>query len=121
MSDQKQEPQRILVTGSREWTDRFIISAALFDFPPGTKLCHGGAKGADAIAAVVATEYGFEVTEYPARWSEHGKRAGPIRNQNMLDDFKPTLVLAFPLPQSVGTYDMIRRAKKAGIEVREPA
>ena len=37
----------------------------------------------------------------------------------MLDDFKPDLVIAFPLPSSIGTRDMIRRAKAACIEVIE--
>jgi hypothetical protein len=35
----------------------------------------------------------------------------------MLDDFEPDLVLAFPTKNSVGTWDMIRRARKAGVPV----
>ena len=35
----------------------------------------------------------------------------------MLDEGKPDLVVAFP--GGTGTADMIRRAKKAGVEVKE--
>lgn len=52
-----------------------------------------------------------------ADWKTHGRAAGPIRNQRMIDEWKPTLVIAFAGGR--GTADMIRRAKAAGIEVRE--
>jgi len=31
-----------------------------------------------------------------ARWAELGRKAGAIRNQQMLDEGRPTLVVAFP-------------------------
>jgi len=40
-----------------------------------------------------------------------------MRNQKMLDDNKVDLVVAFP--GGKGTADMVERAKKANIEVRE--
>jgi hypothetical protein len=46
-----------------------------------------------------------------------GKAAGPIRNQRMIDEGKPDLVIAFPGGR--GTADMVSRAKKAGIPVQE--
>jgi len=54
---------------------------------------------------------------FPADWKSYGKGAGPIRNQLMLDEGKPDLVLAFhnDISSSRGTADMIRRAKKHGI------
>ena len=51
--------------------------------------------------------------EMPADWTKHGKAAGPIRNQKMLDEC-PDLVVAFP--GGKGTADMVRRAMKAGID-----
>lgn len=47
---------------------------------------------------------------------KYGKSAGPIRNQTMLDDGKPDLVLAFPGGR--GTADMVAKAEKHGIPVR---
>lgn len=42
--------------------------------------------------------------------------AGGIRNKQMLNEGKPDLVIAFPTENSKGTWDMVRRAKRAGIE-----
>lgn len=50
------------------------------------------------------------------RSATNGKAAGPIRNQRMLDEGKPDLVVAFPGGR--GTADMVRRAKAAGVPVR---
>lgn len=77
----------------------------------------GGAKGADSAAADFAVVSFCQLQEFKADWNKHGKAAGAIRNQQMLDEGKPDLVVAFPGGR--GTADMVRRAKKAGIEVRE--
>ena len=49
---------RLVVTGSRDWTDRAVVEAALRRLPVG-RLAHGGARGLDTIAAEVATELGW--------------------------------------------------------------
>ncbi len=54
---------------------------------------------------------------YEADWHEHGRAAGPIRNARMIAEGRPDLVIAFPGGR--GTADMVSRARKAGIEVRE--
>jgi hypothetical protein len=54
---------------------------------------------------------------YPADWAKHGRAASPIRNQQMLDEGRPNLVVAFPGGR--GTADMVRRARSAGVEVIE--
>jgi len=77
----------------------------------------GGAKGVDFLARGWALSMNFECIEYPADWKTYGKAAGSIRNQQMLDEGKPDLVVAFP--GGKGTKDMVTRARKAGIEVIE--
>jgi len=84
----------------------------------------GGASGADFLAKVFALdEMGWLNSpkvlhqEFLADWKTHGRAAGMIRNQEMLDEGKPDLVVAFP--GGSGTEDMIRRSKKAGIKVIE--
>ena len=52
---------------------------------------------------------------YEAQWDKYGKAAGAIRNQQMLDEGKPELVVAFPGGR--GTEDMVNRAKKAGLGI----
>lgn len=54
---------------------------------------------------------------YPANWSKYKKKAGPIRNQQMLDEGKPDLVVAFS--GGTGTADMVHRAKVANVKVIE--
>lgn len=83
---------------------------------PVTCLIEGGALGADRLARRWAyTVGGITVETFPADWGAHGKAAGPIRNQRMIDEGKPDVVLAFPGGR--GTADMIRRAEAAGIRV----
>jgi hypothetical protein len=77
-------------------------------------LVHGAAKGADTIAASLADHMGWDVEAFPAEWDRFGRRAGPVRNQLMVDH-GADICLVFPLPDSRGTWDCVRRAKAAGI------
>jgi hypothetical protein len=115
------KPLRVLVCGGRDFTDRSLVWRKLDEFSYGKDitLIQGGATGADRFAY----EWGafrrhcIELITERANWGAHGKAAGPIRNQKMIDEHKPDLVLAFPGGR--GTADMVRRAKAAGIEVVE--
>lgn len=101
---------KVLVTGSRDWADRKAIEEG-FDLLEPTLIIHGDAKGADWIANAVAGTRGIDIVKFPANWNKHGKKAGPIRNRLMFDSMQPNAVLAFPLPQSIGTLDMIKYAR----------
>jgi hypothetical protein len=84
------------------------------------EIIEGGAKGADTLAHQWATEHKRPVHTFKANWEEYGKRAGFIRNKQMLDEGKPHVVLAFfsdSHNKSKGTAMMIKLAKKSGIEV----
>ena len=121
---------KILVCGSRDWSNRRVIKQALLKLPKeGTIIVHGGATGADSIADDIARKAGFEVRVYPVTeedWAEHGKSAGPRRNSHMIrmehsdkQGVPINLVLAFTpnLDRSRGTKDMVQKARKAGIKV----
>ncbi len=84
---------------------------------PEVTIITGMAKGVDSAAYDWAVINWTKILEFPADWKTHGKAAGPIRNQQMLDEGKPDLVVAFP--GGNGTADMVRRAKKANIKVIE--
>lgn len=107
---------RVLITGSRDWTDASRIVKLLSHFAKDTTIIEGGARGADRLARQAAEELGLEVETHEADWDRYGRRAGPIRNQQMVDS-GADLCLAFPLPESKGTFDCIERAEKAGIFV----
>lgn len=117
-------PRRILVCGSRHWDDYATIYKTLQPYiaalPPGADeptVIHGAARGADRQAAAAASDLGFWVEAHPADWKTHGKAAGPIRNNRMLDT-KPDLVIAFKWTgESSGTDHTIAEARKRGIKV----
>lgn len=109
---------KILVCGGRDYSDWGRINEVLSSkVTYRDTIIHGDALGADRLAGKWAKEVGVQVLSYPADWEKYPKAAGPIRNQQMLDEGKPDLVIAFPGGR--GTADMVRRAKKAGIKVIE--
>jgi hypothetical protein len=111
---------RVLVCGGRNFHDGDMLIEALNEIhaaTPITLVIQGGAAGADRLAGYWAYRRAIECKVYPAQWKRYGNRiAGPIRNQLMLDDGKPDLVVAFP--GGSGTADMVRRARTAGVPVR---
>lgn len=107
---------KVLITGSRDWKDRAAIERGLELMQP-TLVIHGDAQGADWIADAVAQTDGLQRAKFPANWGGEGKAAGPKRNRLMFDLMKPDVVLAFPLPQSVGTKDMMNYARSQGCPV----
>ena len=140
---------RVLVCGSRKWTDRAIVFRVLDGFGPtaadDTTIIEGQCPygGADAFAAEWAQIYDDAVEHLPFPPEiRNGVVQGPARNQRMLDEGKPDVVIAFkdgfqrdvpgwepgtdgkanfarPIPGFAkgGTEDMVRRAKAAGIPV----
>jgi hypothetical protein len=110
---------RILITGSRDWTYLYRILVALQDHASaGDTVIHGGAKGADEIAGVLWKPYG-PVEVYPltrADWERHGRRAGYLRNQAMVDA-GADICLAFIKNNSRGASMCAALAEKAGIPV----
>jgi hypothetical protein len=99
---------KVLVCGDRRWSDKASIRRELEKLPKNTTIIQGGCRGADQLAAEVAEELGFTIQEFPAKWSEFGLAAGPIRNREMVDQ-KPDMILAFHsnLSESKGTRNMI--------------
>ena len=80
-----------------------------------TTVITGDAKGADAIAVRLAQYHGLDVIVHKAHWDLHGKRAGPIRNQKIVDD--SDALLAFPSKNGRGTQITIDIANRKGLPV----
>lgn len=120
---------RIVVCGSRTWEDEKIVHGVLSGFIDAAdyhplwddefQVAHGAAKGADAFAGNWAQRYAdVEEVRFPADWEKHGKKAGFLRNQQMIEEFQPNVVLAFSeWPITKGTQHTVDLAKKAGIPV----
>ncbi len=107
--------KRILVCGGRDFDDWHMLDQELSTWGE-FQLVEGGATGADFLAKVwVKWKQLPTPLTFKADWEAHGKAAGGIRNQKMLDAGKPDFVIAFPGGR--GTADMVRRAEAAGVKV----
>lgn len=123
---------RILVTGSRDWTDAQTVFDALEKAAYGAvevTVVHGAnARGADRIAADYAKARFWNVEPHPADWGRHKSAAGPIRNEEMVA-LGADVCLAFAMPcskptcagrtphDSHGTWHCAAKADEAGIPV----
>lgn len=127
---------RVLVCGSRTFNNYAKLCNVLDDLNLDEKqpitIIGGEARGADTLGKRYAEECGYNYEGYPAQWNTYGKRAGPIRNRQMLVEGKPDLVVAFLGPVAVqefnyglsdskyspGTKDMINQSKEADVPVK---
>lgn len=106
--DKTEEPKRY---ATAEWAIDIALSSI-----PVTFIVSGGAKGPDTIAENWAKRNDVPVSVFLPDWKGLGRRAGIVRNDQMLDT-KPDLVLAFWDGQSKGTKHTIDQARKRGITV----
>lgn len=126
---------RVLVCGGRTYKDRDKVFAELdrlFKMHLIIETIEGGASGADTFAREWAKErnqkeaetyradwYDLETTPIVIRVDQYGRKynaaAGAIRNQQMRDEGKPQIVLAFPGDN--GTRNMIKLASAIGLPV----
>lgn len=142
---------QVLVCGDRDWMDVDLIEHCLVGLIPeplryDNVLIHGDCRGADRCGAHAAKRINerlgrwipitvdsmgsegekrqnvFEIKPYPADWKQYGKRAGPLRNQQMLQVLRSysrgtKVVLAFhnDIERSRGTKDMVRKARSKSI------
>lgn len=111
---------KALLCGDRNWTNRDLIHTVirnLKEFDGVTTIIQGEARGADTMAKEEAQKLGLDVLSFPANWRHYGRAAGPIRNQQMLTEGKPDMVIAFHnnITESKGTLNMIRTAYSAQV------
>ena len=126
---------RVLVCGGRDFGERSKAPLGSFQFIEDSRrivaqrelldrvLSEQCPTGHEIIIHGAARKRRQKVMSFPADWYPNGRSAGmdrsagPKRNQRMIDEGKPDLVVAFP--GGKGTEDMKRRAKAAGIKVIE--
>jgi YspA, cpYpsA-related SLOG family len=108
--------RRILVTGSRTWTDQSGLRLALFREiiadDGRTVVVHGAARGADTMADRYARMTGCQPEPYPAEDFPSPRD----RNQHMVD-LGADVCLAFATSWASGTGMCARMARRAGIPV----
>ncbi|MBR6651149.1 MAG: DUF2493 domain-containing protein [Clostridia bacterium] len=108
--------KRIVIAGCRNYNDyeqaKIFIDNCLREMRKKHTIVivSGCSKGADSIGERYAIENGFEIEKYPADWKSFGRKAGPVRNEQMakISD----LIICFWDGKSKGTKSMISYAKK---------
>lgn len=111
----------LLVTGSRDWPSKTLVGCVLDEFLVNVRrtgpitLINGGAAGVDTFTSDYwrAHDLGNVITVYPD-WNLHGKRAGILRNIDMLN-MDPDFVLAFIYNTSSGATFTYNESLKRGL------
>ena len=110
---------KLLVCGSRTYSDRDFMQKVIVKLDPDVVI-HGACRGADLMAKSIARELGIPDDPYPADWDRYDKAAGAIRNQRMLDEGRPDMIIAFfDGERTGGTMNMVKQARRAGVPVQE--
>ncbi len=111
---------RILITGSRNWTNieaiRVALNAQHALLGSATLVSGACPTGADAIAETHWRSLGLPIERHSADWRKHGKAAGPIRNNHMVA-LGADICLAFIASNSKGATQCANAAEKANIPV----
>lgn len=112
--------KRVLITGSRTWPFEVTIADALdalWEEIGPFVLVHGAAKGADQMGEVHQAVLFRPTESHPADWDTYGRRAGYVRNAEMVNR-GADVCLAFIHNESRGATMCADLAEKAGIPVR---
>jgi hypothetical protein len=108
----------LLAFGGRDYTDAEHVYHELdliHAKTPVRLLIEGGCTGADSLARAWAEDKGIPRVTVHAQWEKLGRKAGPLRNSNMLNAL-PDLAVAFP--GGAGTADMAGKCERAGVTVK---
>lgn len=107
---------RLIIAGSRSFDDYKRLKIETLDFileeiqTNDFEIVCGMAQGADLLGKKFAGEYAYNVVEMPAKWDIFGRKAGPIRNEEMAKISSHCII--FWDKVSNGTANMIANCKK---------
>lgn len=99
---------RVLVCGGRDYADAANVATVLARIDAYYRivvLIHGGAPGADRLAALWAMIHDIPVAEFLADWRAHGRAAGECAGGGMTHEGWPDLVVA--LVSYIGVWAMV--------------
>jgi hypothetical protein len=107
---------RTIIAGCRDIENEILVFGAIVQSGICiTEVVSGGAKGVDRLGEEWADRNNIPVKLFPAQWKEHGKAAGPIRNDAMA--IYANALIAIWDGQSRGTKNMIDNAIKYKLKI----
>lgn len=109
---------RVLICAGRHYADTKMsrqVLDAYHRLRPVLVLIHGGSQFLGSDVEDWARETGVDVVRYPPNWQRYGKHAERHRNQFMLTDSRPDVIIA--LPGGDDTSELVSQAKACGIHV----
>lgn len=107
------QPNEVIlaIVGGRGFNDYALMERSLDDIQGRVrKVVSGDSKGADLLGRRWARERDIEYKAFLPDWGNHGKAAGPIRNELIIKE--ATHVVAFWDGESRGTKSSIDLARK---------
>ena len=110
----------VIIAGSRTIDDKSKLTSIISTDDLAQRMVemvHGGAKGVDQTAKEIVEEHwdNTEITCFEPDWEEHGKAAGPIRNQEMAE-YADSLIAIWD-GESSGTRSMIEKALDENLDI----
>jgi hypothetical protein len=110
---------KLAIVGSRTFSNYAELVRCInlnYDISQITDIISGGAKGADSLAEIFAKENNINLIVFKADWDKYGKRAGFIRNCDIIDACDSCI--AFWDGHSAGTKHDIELCRKKGKECK---
>lgn len=80
---------KLAIVGSRDFNNYSVLEYVIDkiietnDYKI-TEIISGGARGADALGEIYADKHAIDKTIFPADWKTYGKRAGFLRNVDII-------------------------------------
>ena len=107
---------KTIIAGSRSINNyALVLDACVESCIPISEIISGGARGVDTVAQQIAREFNIPLTIMPAKWQEHGKIAGFLRNEEMAR-YADALIAVWD-GRSSGTKHMITIARKFNLRI----
>lgn len=112
---------KVGIVGSRSFPQLDMVEFLVKEFPSGITIVSGGAVGVDSKAVEIAKKAGLEVIEYlpiteGIKEQYEFTKAYYNRNQKIVDN--SDIIIAFTEKDNGGTWDTIKRARRANKPVK---
>lgn len=115
------QPIRLIIAGSRDIHLNYDTIHELVETHFGvdnvSEVVCGMASGIDMSGYTWASKKGLPITKFPADWSTHGKRAGPMRNALMAKYANAALVIHNGSRGSINMIQCMRALGKTCVEI----